>query len=116
MYKPRLGFAINMERQLNERGYGVPLRAKINALDFGFGFDGRPIMIVGGQDVYTPIFRPDEVAYIAGAGTSRNTFLIIAGGVLATGAIVALASSSNGNGNDRDSNGRDRDGDSDDNG
>jgi len=108
----RFGLMLATEREYERVGFGVPRRVRANALDFGFGFNGKPTMLMGNKDVYTPLFAPlpedkDRLA-LKGNGASRNTILIIAGGVLATGAIVALASSGNGksggSNDDRDGN------------
>lgn len=54
----------------------------INLLDFGIQFNGRPTMLMGGEDMYMPLFEPEEYeqANLGGVKASKNTVLIIAGG------------------------------------
>ncbi len=112
--RARVGLMLNMEREYNSKNFYAPQRIRTNILDFGMQFDGRPTMLMGGQDIYTPLFTP-LAANEDGAGSgmaSKNTMLIVAGGVLAAGAAVALASG-NGNDSDNDDDGRDNDNDGD---
>ncbi|GEM_PF-3809687 len=110
LYKPRFGFTLDVERQYPHSGYSIPQRIRRSALDFGLGLDGTPVFLVGEQDLLK-YPGPDQKQEIAGNHTSKKTLLVIAGGVLATGAVVALASKSGGSdGESRE----DRDGDRDD--
>ncbi len=116
-FKPRLGFALDIERQYSVRRFGTPERIRQNALDFGLDLKGHPVMLMGGEDIYAPLFLPQtqtgDQAGLSSGGMSRNTLLIVAGGVLATGAIVALAGNSNGGGSSNEGSGERR-GDGDD--
>jgi hypothetical protein len=111
--KARFGLMLNMEREYDSRSFYVPRRVNTNLLDFGMQFNGRPTMLLGGEDIYMPLFTPEEYeqANLANAAPAKNTILIIAGGALAVGAAVALASG----GGDNDDDGPDNDNDGDDN-
>lgn len=110
--RARVGLMLNMTREYNDRNFYTPIRVKTNLLDFGMQLDGRPTMLMGGEDIYTPLFTPlsaNEYG-VVGTGVSKNTILVIAGGALAVGAAVALASG----GDDNDGPDNDRDDDDDD--
>ncbi|MBL4853747.1 MAG: hypothetical protein JKY25_05855 [Robiginitomaculum sp.] len=94
--RARFGLMLNLSREYNGQNFAIPKRTTTNLLDFGWQFDGRPTMLLGGADIYTPLFTPLSAhekhdTGIAGTGISKNTILIIAGGALAVGAAVALA-------------------------
>ena len=110
--RARVGLMLNMTREYNDRNFYTPQRVNTSLLDFGMQFDGRPTMLMGGEDIYTPLFTPlnaNEIG-VAGTGVSKNTILVLAGGALAIGAAVALSS---GGDNDNDGSDNDRDGDDD---
>ena len=111
--KARFGVMLNMEREYDRRSFYIPRRVNTNLLDFGMQFNGHPTMLLGGEDIYMPLFTPQEYeqANLANGNASKNTILIIAGGALAAGAAVALASGGSGGDND----GPDNDNDGDDN-
>ena len=91
--RARFGLMLNMTREYNDRNFYTPKRVNTNLLDFGMQFNGRPTMLMGGEDMYMPLFEPEEYeqANLGGVKASKNTVLIIAGGVLAVGAAVVLA-------------------------
>ena len=109
--RARFGLMLNMEREYTGRNFLTPKRVNTNLMDFGWQFDGHPTMLMGGEDIYTPLFTPLSADEGSVAGISKNTVLLVAGGVLAAGAVVALAG---GNGNDNDNDGPDDDNDGDD--
>ena len=113
--RARFGLMLNMTREYNDRNFYTPRRVKTSLLDFGMQFNGQPTMLMGGEDIYTPLFTPLNAHEDGQANTgSKNTLLIIAGGTLAVGAAIALAGGNSSNDNDNDNdNGNDNDGDND---
>ncbi len=94
--RARFGFMLDLSRENTSQNTATPNRSTTNLLDLGWQFDGRPTMLLGGTDIYTPLFTPlsaheEHDTGVAGTGISKNTILIIAGGALAAGAAVALA-------------------------
>ncbi len=90
--KPRIGLMLNMTRSYNDRFFYTPNRINTNLLDFGMQFDGRPTMLVNGEDMYTPLFAPLNASG-EGSGDitiSKNTVLLVAGAALVVGATAAL--------------------------
>ncbi len=110
--KARVGLMLNLSRQHNEDNSYLLKNRRANLLDIGLRFDGQPVMLMGGKDIYTPLFQPESLdkANLSGVHSSKNTVLIIAGGALAAGAAVALASGGSKNKNSSDT---ERDGDDD---
>ncbi len=87
---------LDLSRQKTSRNFVTPEHINTNLLDLGWQFDGRPTMLLGGTDIYTPLFTPlsapEKRQYgLSGSNSTKNTILIIAGGALAAGAAIALA-------------------------
>ncbi|PHS42423.1 MAG: hypothetical protein COA91_00260 [Robiginitomaculum sp.] len=96
--RARFGLMLDLSRQSNSQNFVTPNHFNTNLLDLGWQFNGQPTMILGGHDIYTPLFttisaHEKHEPRVAGIGISKNTILIIAGGALAAGAAVALANS-----------------------
>ncbi len=108
--KARFGLMLNLTREYNDRNFYTPKRINTNLLDFGMQFNGRPTMLISGEDIYSPLFTPLNANEngVNGIGVSKNTILVIAGGALAVGAAVALAG---GDGEDNDDHDDDHDDD-----
>lgn len=105
--RARFGLMLNMTREYNDRNFYTPKRINTNLLDFGMQFDGRPTMLISGEDMYTPLFAPLNANGDGNVSISKNTVLLAAGAALAVGAAVALAG---GDGEDNDDyDGRDND-------
>jgi len=106
--KARFGLMLNMTREYHDRNFYTPKRVNTNLLDFGMQFDGRPTMLISGEDMYTPLFAPLNANGDGDVTISKNTVLLAAGAALAASAAVALVGR---DGEDNDDHDRDRDGD-----
>ncbi len=110
--KARFGLMLNMTHEYNDRNFYTPKRVNTNLLDFGMHFDGRPTMLISGEDMYTPLFAPLNAKGDDGGdiNISKNTVLLAAGAALAVGAVGALAGGDDDDhDNDRDHHGPDDD-------
>ncbi|MCF6220988.1 MAG: hypothetical protein L3J65_07730 [Robiginitomaculum sp.] len=104
--RARFGLMLNMTRENNNGDFYAPKRVDTNLLDLGMQFDGRPMLMIAGEDIYTPLFAPLNAKADGGNITiSKNIILLVAGAALAVGAAVALAG---GDDNDDDNDGDDR--------
>ena len=110
--RARFGLMLNMTREYNDRNFYTPKRVNTNLLDFGMQFDGRPTMLISGEDMYTPLFAPlnanGDADSKGGINISKNTVLLAAGAALAIGAAAALAGGGGEDDDDYDG-GRDND-------
>ncbi len=102
--RARFGLMLNMTRENNNGDFYAPKRVDTNLLDFGMQFDGRPMLMIAGEDIYTPLFAPLNAKADGGGNItiSKNTILLVAGAALAVGAAVALAGGDDDDDNDDD--------------
>lgn len=92
--KARLGFNISLAREYGTRYSAVPLRVKTNLLEMGYRLDGKPNLLLNGQDIYAPLFDPLYANDDEGVDTtteSQNAGSVLALGIIIGGAVVVGA-------------------------
>lgn len=96
--KTRLGFNIGLAREYESRYSAIPNRVHMNVLEMGYRLDGKPNLLLNGQDIYTPLFDPiyanEDESSDATAETNNTTSkssAIVLGVVIGAAAVVGLA-------------------------
>lgn len=98
----RLGFTLSLDNHSQRQWAARPATSSANLLELGFFENDEPNIMLMGQNIYDPLFRPTKVnaksANGAGESKKSNTVLYIAGGAaLLAGLTVALASEASDN-------------------
>lgn len=84
----RLGLTLSVDREYGSRSSAILERSTFNLLEAGFWQSGEPNFMIGGQNVYRPLFDPlyaDDEKEGDKNGGGDTTLLIIGGVVVATG-------------------------------
>lgn len=101
--KTRFGLTLSFDRTYRAQKFYTPNRISSDILEFGFLVDGKPNMMMYGEDIYTPFFAPvyaddtddksepsngNPPVYTPRANTSGA--IIILGGIAIVGTVVLV--------------------------
>lgn len=97
--KSRIGFRLGLTESYESRNRVMSTYKSVDMLELGMRLDGKPNILLSGQDIYTPLFTTlhaddsTETDTTSGGGNKSGnggTVLLIAGAVVVSAAVITI--------------------------